>query len=95
MIALVVYDLTGSEVRTLVREKQKAQYYNVLWNCLNNNGQFAASGRYLLKMTAPGFTETITIPTKSSSSATKSSSSATTKSPNSGKRRTTSRNKVL
>ena len=30
-------------------------------NGLNNSGQSVASGRYLLKMNAPGYTETITI----------------------------------
>jgi len=61
IVSLVVYDLKGSEIKTLIQEHQGATYHNIIWNGLNNNGQPVASGRYLLKMTAPGFTETITM----------------------------------
>jgi len=60
-VSLVVYDLKGSEVKTLVQEHQDATYYTVVWNGLNDNGQSVASGRYLLQMTAPGYSETITM----------------------------------
>ena len=60
-VSLVVYDLKGSEVKTLVNEHQDATYYNVVWNGHNDNGQSVASGRYLLKMTAPGYSERITM----------------------------------
>jgi len=60
-VSLIVYDLKGSEVKTLVNEHQDAKYYNVVWNGLNHNSQSVASGRYLLKMTAPGYSETITM----------------------------------
>ncbi|MBC8257119.1 MAG: T9SS type A sorting domain-containing protein [Candidatus Marinimicrobia bacterium] len=59
MVSLVVYDLKGAVVKTLVQEHQEPNYHNAIWNGLNNNGQSVASGRYLLKMTAPGYTETI------------------------------------
>ena len=61
MVSVIVYDLKGAEVTTLVNENQEADYYNILWNGLNNNGQAVASGRYIVKMTAPGFSETITM----------------------------------
>lgn len=61
MVSLVIYDLKGAEVKTLVQEHQEASYHNVLWNGFNNSGQSVASGRYLLKMSAPGYTETITM----------------------------------
>ena len=61
MVSLVIYDLKGAVVKTLVYEHQKPNYHNVVWNGLNNSGQSVASGRYLLKMTAPGYTETITM----------------------------------
>ena len=61
-VSLIIYDLKGSEVKTLVQEYQEANYHNVVWNGLNNNGQSVASGRYLLKMSAPDdYTETITM----------------------------------
>ena len=61
MVSVIVYDLKGAEVTTLVNEHQESDYYNILWNGLNSNGQAVASGRYIVKMTAPGFSETITM----------------------------------
>ena len=61
MVSLIVYDLKGAEVTTLVNENQEADYYNILWNGLNSKGQAVASGRYIVKMIAPGFSETITM----------------------------------
>ena len=61
MVSVVVYDLKGAEITTLVNEYQEADYYNILWNGLNSNGQAVASGRYIVKMSAPGFSETITM----------------------------------
>ena len=61
LVTLVIYDLKGSEVKTLVQEHQDVNYHNVVWNGLNNSGQSVASGRYLLKMSAPGYTESITM----------------------------------
>ena len=61
IVSIVVYDLKGTEVKVLVNEFQDADYYNVLWNGLNENGQNVASGRYILKMTAPGYAKTITM----------------------------------
>jgi len=61
IVSLVIYDLKGSVIKTLVNGHQEATYYNLIWNGMSNNNQSVASGRYLLKMTAPGFTETITM----------------------------------
>ena len=61
MVSVIIYDLKGAEVTTLVNKHQEADYYNILWNGLNNNGKAVASGRYIVKMTAPGFSETITM----------------------------------
>jgi len=61
LVTLVIYDLKGSEVKTLIQEHQDVNYHNVVWNGLNNSGQSVASGRYLLKMSAPGYTESITM----------------------------------
>ena len=61
LVSMIIYDLKGSEVKTLVQEYQDANYYNIVWNGLNNNGQSVSSGRYLLKMSTPGYTESITM----------------------------------
>ena len=61
MVSMIVYDLKGAAVKILVNEVQEADYHNVVWNGFNENGQSVASGRYILKMTAPGYAETITM----------------------------------
>ena len=57
-VSIVIYDMNGSEVRTLVSEVQSASSYSVPWNGLNNNGQSVSSGKYVYRMSAPGFSET-------------------------------------
>ena len=61
LVSIIVYDLKGVAVKTLVNEIQQADYHNVTWNGFNENGQNVASGRYLLKMIAPGYIKTITM----------------------------------
>ena len=57
-VSIVIYDMNGSEVRTLVSEVQSANRYSVPWNGLNNSGQSVSSGKYVYRMSAPGFSET-------------------------------------
>lgn len=61
MVSLIIYDLKGALVKTLVEEYQEAQYHNIIWNGLNDNGQTVPSGRYILKMSTIGFSDTITM----------------------------------
>ncbi len=57
-VSIVIYDMNGSEVRTLVSEVQSANSYSVPWNGLNNSGQSVSSGKYVYRMSAPSFSET-------------------------------------
>tara|TARA_B100000959_G_scaffold219041_1_gene231265 strand:- start:83 stop:832 length:750 start_codon:yes stop_codon:yes gene_type:complete len=57
-VSIVIYDMNGAEVRTLVSDVKSAASYSVAWNGLNNNGQSVSSGKYVYRMSAPGFTET-------------------------------------
>ena len=61
MVSLIVYDLNGAEVKTLVSGSTDAGSYTSVWTGINNQGNPVASGRYILKMTAPNYTETITM----------------------------------
>ncbi len=61
LVSMVVYDLNGAEVKTLVSENVSAGSYQAVWDGLNNTGQNVASGRYIVKMSAPGFSDTITM----------------------------------
>ena len=60
-VSMIVYDLNGSEIKTLVSEVVNAGSYQAVWNGVNNSGQNVASGRYIVKMTAPSFSDTQTM----------------------------------
>jgi len=51
-VILKIVNLMGQEVKTLVKEKREAGYYNVLWDGKNNNGQSVVSGIYLYTIRA-------------------------------------------
>jgi hypothetical protein len=53
LVKIVVYDLLGAEVSTLVNENMEAGYHNVTFNGTN-----FASGVYFYKITAGEFTAT-------------------------------------
>jgi len=61
MTSLVIYDLNGAVVKNLVSGSIDAGNYTAVWNATNNQGNPVASGRYILKMTAPSYSETITM----------------------------------
>ena len=57
-VSLVVYDLNGSLVRTLVDDVQARDNYSIVWDGRNEKGQSVASGQYFYVMKAPGFKST-------------------------------------
>ena len=61
MVSLIIYDLKGAVVRNLINDHQEENYHNIVWNGKNDNGQAVASGRYILKMSTYGFSDTITM----------------------------------
>ncbi len=58
-VLLNVYDMSGSLVKTLASDYREAGSYKVIWNGLNNDGQQVASGQYILKMSAPNYSNTL------------------------------------
>jgi len=58
-VLLNVYDMSGSLVKTLASDYKEAGSYKVIWNGLNNDGQQVASGQYILKMSAPNYSNTL------------------------------------
>jgi hypothetical protein len=54
-VTLKVYDMLGSEVRTLVNEEVTAGKITLLWNGDDNNGNKVASGTYIYRITAGNF----------------------------------------
>lgn len=57
-VSLVVYDLLGNKVKTLINESADAGSYDVVWNATNDLGMQVPSGNYILKMVAGDFTQT-------------------------------------
>ncbi|MCO6472776.1 MAG: T9SS type A sorting domain-containing protein [Melioribacteraceae bacterium] len=51
-ITIKIYDMLGSEVKTLVNSQMNAGRYEVVWNGDNNFGSKVSSGSYLLRVTA-------------------------------------------
>ncbi len=54
-VKIVIYDLMGREVRTLVNTKQSAGYKSVQWDARNDFGRPVSSGYYLYVMQAGDF----------------------------------------
>ncbi len=57
-VSLVVYDVSGRRVRTLVDNHQRADVYKVAWDGMNDQGQRVASGMYFYKLAAGKFVQT-------------------------------------
>jgi len=57
-VTMVVYDLLGTPVKTLVNEMQNAGSYKIVWNATTNAGVQVPSGNYILKIVAGDFTAT-------------------------------------
>ncbi|MBN2227002.1 MAG: T9SS type A sorting domain-containing protein [candidate division Zixibacteria bacterium] len=57
-VTLQVYDILGRKVTTLVNEIQSAGTYSAVWDGLGATGQRVASGIYLYRLSANGFTQT-------------------------------------
>ena len=54
-VIIMIYDIMGREVRTLVNNQQSAGYKSVVWNATNNLGQPVSAGMYLYRISAGEF----------------------------------------
>jgi hypothetical protein len=57
-VKLVIYNVLGQRVKTLVDEEQTAGYKQVVWNGHNDNGEAVGSGIYFYRIQAGDFTKT-------------------------------------
>jgi len=55
-VSLVVYDLLGRTIKTLVRDDMHAGEYRVVWNGTNESGKNVASGVYFYRLESEKFT---------------------------------------
>lgn len=56
-VELIIYNVLGQEVRTLVNEIQTAGYKSVVWDGTNKMGQRAASGIYIYRLWIRGVSD--------------------------------------
>ncbi len=57
--SIVVYDLLGKEVRTLVNAKKSAGVYTVNWDGRDNSGRSVPSGVFFCRMVTPEYSRTM------------------------------------
>jgi hypothetical protein len=57
-VKLVVYNILGQKVKTLVDEEQTAGFRQVVWNGQNDRGETVGSGIYFYRIQAGDFTKT-------------------------------------
>jgi hypothetical protein len=57
-VKLVIYNILGQKVRTLVNEHQTAGFKTIRWDGKTDKGSKVSTGIYLYKLQAGEFTET-------------------------------------
>ena len=53
-VQLVVYNILGQQIATLINEQVSAGNHSVLWNASDSKGMKLSSGIYLYKLKATG-----------------------------------------
>ena len=56
-VQLVIYNLLGQEVRTLVQESMDAGFHSVVWDGMDEFGKQVASGIYIYRLSVTDFTQ--------------------------------------
>ncbi len=57
MVSIIIYDITGRQMRNLVHGIQQTGQYSILWNGLDDAGNPVSAGVYLYKIQAGNFTQ--------------------------------------
>ena len=55
---IIIYDIMGREVRTLVNTIQDAGFKSIIWNATNDFGKPVSAGVYLYQIQAGEFVQT-------------------------------------
>jgi hypothetical protein len=58
MVNIIIYDLLGREVRTLVNTTQDAGFKSIIWNATNDFGKPVSAGVYIYQIQAGEFVQT-------------------------------------
>jgi len=57
-VNIIIYDIIGREVKTLVNTTQDAGSRSVIWDATNNEGKPVSAGVYLYQIQAGEFVQT-------------------------------------
>ena len=57
-VKIIVYDIVGREIKTLVNDTQNVGYKSIQWDAKNNLGQSVSAGLYLYVIEAGNFRQT-------------------------------------
>jgi flagellar hook assembly protein FlgD len=57
-VNIIIYDMLGREVKTLVNTTQDAGFKSVVWNATNDHGKPVSAGVYLYQIQAGDFVQT-------------------------------------
>ena len=57
-VELVVYNLKGQKVKSLINEKMDMGVHKIIWNGTNNQGKEVASGVYYYRLSSGNYTKT-------------------------------------
>jgi flagellar hook assembly protein FlgD len=58
IVNIIIYDMMGRQVSTLVNSQQTAGYKSVQWNATNDNGAPVSAGLYMYTIKAGQFRQT-------------------------------------
>ncbi len=58
LVNIIIYDLLGRQVKSLINQTQDAGFKSVLWNATNNQGKPVSAGVYLYQIRAGDFIQT-------------------------------------
>ncbi len=56
-VMLVVYDILGRQVKTLINTNQTAGYKSIRWHGINDQGQLVSAGMYFYHLQAGRFSK--------------------------------------
>ena len=57
-VSLIIYDIMGRQVKTLVSGFQPAGYHEIIWNGINDQQEQVGAGMYLYRVESAGFIKT-------------------------------------
>ena len=58
LVTIIIYDMMGREVKTLINQTQDAGYRSVIWDATNDYGKPVSAGIYLYQIQAGEYMQT-------------------------------------